>query len=37
MRYDLALVETKDYDVLIDRRKIFDQPIRINFITYDKI
>ena len=37
MRYDLALVETKDYNVVIDRRNIFDQPVRNNFITYDKI
>ena len=37
MRYDLALVETKDYNVVIDRRNIFDQPVRNNFITYDQI
>ena len=36
-RYYLPLVEIKDYNVAIDGRNFFDQPVRHNFIAYDKI
>ena len=36
-RYYLPLVEVKNYHVVIDWRKFFDQPAKINLITYDNI
>ena len=30
-------VELKDYNVMINRRKVFDQPIENDQITYDNI
>ena len=27
----------KDYNVLIDGRNLFDQPVKYNLITYDKM
>ena len=32
---NLLLVEIKDYNVVIDGRNSFDQPVEIDFITYD--
>ena len=36
-RYYLSLVEIKDYNVVINGRNFFDQPVKNNFITYDNI
>ena len=36
-RYYLPLVEIKDYNVMIDGRNFFDQPVKYNLITYDNI
>ena len=36
-RYNLPSVEIKDYDVMIDRKNFFDQPIKNNKTTYDNI
>ena len=36
-RYYLPLVEIKEYNVVIDRRNLFNQPIKNNFVTYDSI
>ena len=30
-------MKIKDYNVMIDRRNFFDQPVKNNFITYDNI
>ena len=35
MRYDLPLVEVKDYNVVIDRPNFFDQPVKINLVSYE--
>ena len=35
--YFLPKVEIKDFNVIIDRRNIFDQWIRIDRLTYDNI
>ena len=32
-----AVVEIKDYDIVIDARNFFDQPVKNNLITYDNI
>ena len=34
-KYYLPVVEIKDYNVMIDGRKFFDQPVKTNLITYD--
>ena len=36
-RYYIRNVEIKDYNVMIDGKNIFDQPINSNFKTYDNI
>ena len=36
-RYYLPLVEIKYYNVVIDRRNFFDQPVKNNVITYENI
>ena len=36
-RYYLPLVEIKNYNVVIDGRKIFSKPVKDNLITYDNI
>ena len=36
-RYYLPRVEIKDYNVVIDRRNFFSQPVKNNLITYDNI
>ena len=36
-RYYLPLVELRNYNVAIDGRKFFDQPVKNNLITYDNI
>ena len=36
-RYYLANLEIKDYNVMIDRKNVFDQPIKNDKITYDNI
>ena len=36
-RYYLATVEIKDYNIMIDRQNLFNQPIRNNLISYDSI
>ena len=36
-RYYLPLVEIKDYNVIIDRRNVFDKPVKYNLITHDSI
>ena len=35
--YYLLKVEIKDYNVLIDDKNFFDQPINSNFKTYENI
>ena len=34
--YNLLLVQINDYNVAIDGRNSFDQPVEIDFITYDR-
>ena len=36
-RYYLPQVEIKDYNVMIDGRNLFDQPVKDNLRTYDNI
>ena len=36
-KYYLPTVEIKNYNVIIDRRNFFDQPIKNNFKRYDNI
>ena len=36
-KYFLPLEEIKDYNVIIDERNFFDQPIKNDFKTYDNI
>ena len=36
-RYYLPTVEIKNYNVMIDGKKVFDQAVRNNLITYDNI
>ena len=36
-RYYLPTVEIKNYNVLIDRQKFIDQPVKNNLIPYDSI
>ena len=36
-RYYLSRVEIKDYNVMIDERNFFDQPVKDDLITYDNI
>ena len=36
-RYYLPLVEIKDYNVIIDRRKFFDKQVKYNLMTHDSI
>ena len=36
-RYCLPNVEIKDYNVIIDRKNSFDQPIKDNKVTYENI
>ena len=36
-RYFLPAVETKHYNVMINERKVFDQPVKNDLRTYDKI
>ena len=35
--YNLLSIEIKDYNVLIDRKNVFDQLIKNNKITYENI
>ena len=35
--YYLPKVEIKDYNVMIDGKNFFDQPIKSNIKTYDKL
>ena len=37
MKYYLPLVETKDYNVMIDERNSFDKLVKDNLVTYDNI
>ena len=37
MRYFLPLVEINDYNVVIDGRNFYHQPVKNNFITYNNI
>ena len=36
-RYNLPTVEIKDYNIMINGEKCFDQPIKYNKVTYDNI
>ena len=36
-QYFIPTVEIKDYNVMIDGRNFFDQPIKNDFKTYDNI
>ena len=36
-RYNLPNLKIKDYNVMIDRRNVFDQPIKNDKITYENI
>ena len=36
-RYNLPTVEIKDYNIVINREKFFDQPIKKNKVTYENI
>ena len=36
-RYFLLTVEIKDYNVMIDEKDFFDQPVKNDFITYENI
>ena len=36
-RYYIPNVEIKDYNVMIDRKNVFDQPVKNNKITYENI
>ena len=36
-RYDIPNVEIKEYNVMIDGKNIFDQPVKINKVTYENI
>ena len=36
-KYFRPTVEIKDYNVVIDGKNFFDQPVKTNLITYDKI
>ena len=36
-KYYLPNVETKDYNVMIDRKSFFDQPVKNNKVTYENI
>ena len=36
-RYNLPTVETKDYNIMINGEKFFDQPIKNNKVTYENI
>ena len=33
----LQNVEIKDYNVMIDGKNVFDQPVKINNVTYENI
>ena len=35
--YDLLKAKTKDYNVMIDGKNVFDQPVKNNLRTYDNI
>ena len=36
-QYYLPNVEIKDYNIMLDRGNLFDQPIKIDLKTYDNI
>ena len=36
-KYYLATVEIRDYNVTINERNFFDQPVKNNLITYNSI
>ena len=36
-RYYIPNVEIKDYNVMIDRKNVFDQPVKNNKVTYENI
>ena len=36
-RYYLPNVEIRDYNVIIDRKNLFDQPVKNDKITYENI
>ena len=36
-RYYISNVEIKDYNVMIDRKNVFDQPVKNGNVTYDNI
>ena len=36
-RYNLPNVEIKDYNVMIDRKNFFDEPVKNNKVTYENI
>ena len=36
-KYYLQTVEIKSYNVMIDRQNVFDQPVKYNLRTYEKI
>ena len=36
-RYYIPNVEIKDYNVMIDRKNIFDQPVKNDKVTYENI
>ena len=37
IRYYIPNVEIKDYNVMIDGKKIFDQPVKNDKVTYENI
>ena len=36
-RYYLSNVEIKDYNIMIYGKNIFDQPVKINKVTYENM
>ena len=36
-RYYIPNVEAKDYNVMIDGKNFFDQPVKNNIVTYENI
>ena len=36
-RYNLPNVEIKDYNVMIDKKNFFDEPVKNNKVTYENI
>ena len=36
-RYYIPNVEIKDYNAMVDRKNLFDQPVKTNKVTYENI